>query len=235
MDFPLIDYFTDDLKIPGLNKTWGEIKASLRNRLLELPIATKRFVEKCAKNGWFVSEEFDQFGLAQLVDKDDAFIESVLINTYRTNIQSILEKLRTSFPYRALLIQSAFEAHNQGNYNASIPLMLAQAEGICQDKYGVKLFSTKNGVPLTKEKVENQLKSKGYIGGVIEAVVEPLISGSALMLNNSEMFNKRTADPNYNVLNRHEILHGVDKNYGNEINSLRAISLLSYLAILNKL
>ena len=33
-----------------------------------------------------------------------------------------------------------------------------------------------------------------------------------------------------NVLNRHEVLHGESVDYGTEINSLKAISLLYYIA-----
>jgi hypothetical protein len=196
----------------------------------------EKFVITLAEKGWFVSKDFNLLAVVEVAVKDDDTIESALISTYRNpeNMEKILSELKTFFPERAHLIQSAFEAHQQGNYNASIPLLLAQADGIGQDVFGVNYFSKQKGVPRTKDVVGKKLT--GHLaGGIIEAVVKPLVSGSALVLNRHEMKNRRTKDPNYGVLNRHEILHGVDKNYGNEPNSLRAISQLSYLAMLKRI
>jgi len=102
--------------------------------------------------------------------------------------------------------------------------LLAQADGVCVDMFGEKLFSKQNGKPKTANKVR-EIVGDNYI---LEGVVEFLLSGSALMLYPNEMKEKRK-DSNYSVLNRHEIMHGADKNYGSETNSLKAISLITLL------
>jgi len=111
--------------------------------------------------------------------------------------------------------------------------LLAQAEGICVDVLKEQLFSKLKGVPKTKDVIEDRIK-KASLGGIIEAFVEPLLSGSALSLNKKEMRHRRNKHSGYDVLNRHEIMHGLDKHYGNEINSLKAISLLNYLKCVKK-
>lgn len=228
----------NNFKLPGTLITWGQVRNSfaknLRETFKKLPDDIRTASKKLAEKGWFLSLDIPISACRELsISPIDDTTESKLVEFYKARTDQILVDLNTAFPERAHLFQSAFEVHNQKNYNASIPLILAQAEGICVDMLDVKLFSKPNGVPITKCKVEDRIK-KGSFGGIIEAFVEPLLSGSALSLNKKEMRHRRNKHSGYDVLNRHEILHGSDKNYGSEVNSLRAISLLDYLMGLKK-
>ena len=62
------------------------------------------------------------------------------------------------------------------------------------------------------------------VGTITSALLEPLKNPIAV----ASSYNDRSNYPD--VLNRHEILHGIDYEYGNEINSLKVISILNYIS-----
>ena len=229
--------FPDNAKLPGTSVKWGKIRELAAKRIREavnkLPDKVRIASKKLAEKGWFLSVDLPIRVYHDLAISVNNVTESNLIVYYQAKTDQILADLETAFPERSHLFHSAFEAHKQKNYNASIPLFLAQSEGVCVDMLGEKLYSKRNGAPRTKSVIENRIKNAPS-GGIIEAFVEPLLSGSALSLGTTEMEHKRKQHSDYNVLNRHEIMHGSDKNYGSEINSLRAISLLDYLIGLKK-
>jgi hypothetical protein len=98
---------------------------------------------------------------------------------------------------------------------------------------GVKLYSKRNGVPVTKDALDDKIRCLA-VDKIVDVFFEPLRSGSAFSFSENEMKKRRASDRNYMVLNRHEILHGSDVAYGNEVNSLKAISQLEYLACVKK-
>lgn len=223
----------DNFRLPHISIKWGRVRDSLRSRLRKLPCETRMATQKLAEKGWFLSDDIGFSAIKSLANSVDETTEVALVGFYKAQIDQILADLKASFPERSHLFQSALEAHKQKNYDASIPLLLAQADGICIDILGEKMFSRRKRTPQTKNAVKNRIEDHP-IGELMEAFVEPLFSGSALMLTESEMKDKRRSDSGYNVLNRHEIMHGLDKDYGSETNSLKVISLLNYLNCIKK-
>ena len=221
----------NDFKLPHTLITWGQVKASLEEFFKKkIPSNIKDLSKRVAAKGWFLPfDDIDLLAIPDLAKKDDKEIENFLVEYYKNKADEIIESSKTVFPDRYKLFQSALNVHKQENYNASIPLLLAQADGVCVDMFGEKLFSKQKGKP----KTANVVQKKVLDNYILEAVVEPLLSGSALTLNPNEMKEKRK-DSNYSVLNRHEIMHGADKIYGSEINSLKAISLINYLMSLQR-
>lgn len=216
----------------------SEATASVAKRIIELPDKTKRVLKNLAEKGWFLPLDITIPAvdhLAKLIESnDDEEIDRSLIEFYTEQLDELLNNLVATLPERAHLFRAAFKAHNHREYDLSIPVLLAQADGVCYDMLGEKLFSRgrkkgqKNSPPRTKKALERKIGSIGLVS-IYDAFLEPLRSGSALMLNKDQMKEKRRTIPGYNVLNRHEIMHGIDKNYGSEVNSLKAIAQLDYL------
>lgn len=210
----------------------------------ELPDKTKSLLKKLAEKGWFLPLDISippVDHLTKLIEsKDDEEVDRLLVEFYTDRLGKVLSNLAAAFPERAHLFRSAFKAHNRKEYDLSIPVLLAQADGLCYGMLGVKLFSRehkkkteKNSRPRTEKALERKIGSIPLVS-IYDAFLEPLRSGSALMLNKDQMKEKRRSIPGYNVLNRHEIMHGIDKTYGSEVNSLKATAQLDYLRYIQK-
>ncbi len=223
--------FPRSFKLPHCSLTWGDV-LDLREKYWTktLPDKVNKTIVKLTSLGWFISEDIPLKVLEELAAFPDNEIETATATFFQNQLATIQNDLGTAFPKRKLLFDSAFQAHQHNNYNASIPLLLAQADGICQEWLGAKMFSKPRGVPCTKIHIEDK---DILTGSLLEALVQPLKTGSPLMLGKNEMKDRRTDNSGYSILNRHEIMHGIDLDYGNERNSLKGISLLTYLAFLN--
>lgn len=232
----------------------SEVMAPIVKRIAEFPDKTKRVLKNLAEKGWFLPLDttippVDH--LVKLIESNDGDeINRFLAEFYTIRLDEVLNSLVAAFPERSHLFRTAFKAHNRKEYDLSIPVLLAQADGVCYDMLGVDLFGRKNKIPKTKEAFESKIGSTKLgpdcanipvydMDGVplvsslfvrtYYAFFEPLRSGSALMFNQNQMKEKRDSIPGYNVFNRHEIIHGIDTHYGSKVNSLKAIAQLDYL------
>lgn len=120
-------------------------------------------------------------------------------------------------PLRHQILDAAFAAHESAKYELSIPVFLAQVEGMCLEVLGTKLFSTKSGVPVTRESTEALSRME-----LSEVLLLPLRELHGLTASKASRGNWPDAP------NRHEILHGISTDYATPINSYKAISLLEY-------
>jgi len=145
--------------------------------------------------------------------------DKLMCRFYRKHLRSIKTHISKTSPFRSFIIKKAFVAHKKREYELSVPVFLAQADGICQELSGYQLYKkSRKGTPLIAEFVE-QLKSDSYA----TALLEPLRIPTPI----SESTKTRK---DLSTLNRHGILHGIDVNYANETNSYKAISLLAYVS-----
>jgi hypothetical protein len=104
--------------------------------------------------------------------------------------------------------------HQDREYDISVPLFLIHADGICKELFGRPFFKVSKGGLVARPIVD-----KWKIDWIWTAVAEPFRSQLSIA--------KGCNDPT--AWNRHVILHGYNLDYGTEINSLKAISLLSFL------
>lgn len=174
-------------------------------------------------HGWFLDLEMSIPGIFELEqaleDGNVEDAEQALIEHYRKRLIDIEENIKTYYPRRARVLSSAFKAHRRGEYELSIPVLLAQTDGICQELINIQLFSKKDKKPATADYVES-IAADVYRKVLLFPLIHSLpISASA---------NERGT--NFTDLNRHQVLHGESVDYGTEINSLKAISLLNYIA-----
>lgn len=189
----------------------------------KLPERTQNALIILGAHGWYLDLEMPLPGLWELEkalvngDADDA--EQALVEYFRERTPEIERSLIKNFPHRAKILRSAFLAHSRGEYDLSVPVFLAQTDGICQELIGTELFRKRKGVPFTAAYIET-LTMDSYRMALLHPLSVTLpISAS-----------KHERDDKFVGLNRHQVLHGESTEYGTELNSLKAISLLNYLA-----
>ena len=178
-------------------------------------------LEKFAHMGWYPDPHMPWNAPLKLVEtlnegcKED--VVEAIGKYFRRRIDAIETEVGVSYPNRKLILHDAFQAHRDGLYNLSIPVLLIQADGMWWDKFTTSLFIEGD----RKNTVKDQLSKFQYhfyarLSELFKAPIPLWISRSG-------------RDPSFNELNRHKILHGETVDYGTEQNSLKTISLISWL------
>lgn len=170
-----------------------------------------------AEHGWYVQPQMvprAQREICEMLAKGrTAKVELALVKHFDEELNQIESRLLRSSPKRERFLRSAFAAHRTGNFAASIPLMLAQADGLCRDYTGGQLFSGRQTMKARIKEVKANLLM--YFAALIE--VTPIIANEK----------QRATKPV--VFNRHAIMHGEELSYDTAANGARAVSLLVYI------
>lgn len=195
----------------------------LRADFYELPPRTQEAILLLGVHGWYFDLEMPLTGLWKLKralsEGNVEEAEGALVQYFENRIDEIEKSIVGRFPKRKKLIRAAFNAHRRQEYVLSVPVLLAQADGICKDVANEYLFIKKNKKPRTAIYVE-QVTMNTFRAALLSPLANPLpISASE---------HERKED--FNELNRHMVLHGESLDYGNKVNSLKAISLVNYVA-----
>jgi hypothetical protein len=184
-----------------------------------LPGEVRPAIRALAARGWFISGEMgasELLAFAKVADDGDR-LDSMMAGWIRVELPRILQHASERFPNREAILRSAFNAHGCSDFLLAVPAILIQVEGMCVEKLGSKLYAAPNGIPKTRAATE------AFIDGAFsEVMFLPLRELHGLTAGERA----RAAWPY--APNRHEILHGIDLSYGNELTSLKAISLLEY-------
>jgi hypothetical protein len=206
-----------------------QVTASLRKRLAEVSEKQRKVQYHCIRTGWYLS--YLDAAIAGIIDLADMIdneqfekVELEIQGFARTRVDKTLQQIQSNWPTRLEIIRDAFQAHRQGLYTLSIPVLLAQADGISEEIFGVQLYKKEQGKPKTREVVEQ------FENQYCDWLIEPLRIVTSIAVNTKDRDKKREKDPLYGPLNRHGVLHGIDIDYATEANSLRAIMLINYLS-----
>ena len=209
------------------NEESSERFAELFRRLTEeIPERDRKALQRLGEEGWFFDPEMPPSLLQKierLFDEHPDEIAERLSDFFRTRLDVIEEALIDLYPHRGHLFQQAFQAHREGKYGLSIPVFLTQADGVFWDQTSEKqnLFMSSR----QRERAYNEYVSQ-ISNSHIVIYLHPLSILLPLWMNRNERAER--GDPCVG-LNRHQVLHGESVDYGTEQNSLKAISLLSYL------
>ncbi|MBI5138939.1 MAG: hypothetical protein HZA95_04045 [Candidatus Vogelbacteria bacterium] len=210
-----------------IEESLRQVQEVVRTALEELPAKSREALTILGKHGWYLDTALslpELTSLAELLRREDVkAAERVLADHYRARLSQIEHELAAWCPVRAKILTPAFDAHRRGEYVLSIPVFLAQADGVCKASLDVSLFGRRynDRLPLTAKAIETRQLDRDSIEA---ALLHPLKVPLPISASKQELTGL------LNVLNRHEILHGTSVDYGTEVNSLKAISLLYYVA-----
>lgn len=189
----------------------------------KLPLKTQAALTLFGEHGWYVDFEMSLpriWNLSSALSNGDiAEAEQALVAYYDGRNDEIEKSIIVKFPERKKLVTAAFNAHRRGEYELSIPVLLAQTDGICKEAFGEYLFRKYNKRPRTAIYVAS-LKPDVITGAILSPLTENLPIGQSEDERNDD----------FNGLNRHMVIHGESLNYGTQINGLKAISLINYVA-----
>lgn len=208
-------------------RDWRE----LQRRMDELPQKSKEAMGKALQRGWFFGWHESLQGLVQLIerleDADDHLIDQVMIEYYREKLEFFTDELGIKYPHRAPAIGAAAMAHTtipDAGYLLSVPVFIAQADGLLAEITGVYMPMTNASEHTQKRYADNQ--------EVLDQLY-PLIAlkGSPFLMSPKAREQMVKVQGEFNALNRHQVLHGERSDYGTEANSLKAFSLLAFVGL----
>jgi hypothetical protein len=176
-------------------------------------------LEALSKYGWYVSESNslqEIFMIAKEAKNENrTIIDDLMLKFYKKESKRIIFQLCKQYPNRKDIIQEAYNAHRKRMYFASTILFLSQADGVCSGE----LFRTKDNKKRLKDLIkENETPEP------LSILLNVLTKISAI-----DVYYKQESESQID-LNRHGVMHGYSVNYGTEINSYKALSLLSFVA-----
>jgi hypothetical protein len=206
--------------------SWAPYLDSLSEHLETIPPRLQRMLIALGNAGWFLDPKLSLPELwsleAALESGDFVAVDAALDGHFDHRREPILEMLLERHPSRTRILKSAFEAHARGEYELSIPVLLAQADGICQDFTKRQLFKTSDKIP---ELARHDFDWPRSSATLHLATLQPLLTGR-LPISASA----KDRDSIRPMLNRHQVLHGESTDYGTRTNGLRAISFINYVS-----
>ncbi|MBY6873397.1 hypothetical protein HYH37_09405 [Clostridium botulinum] len=219
---------------------------------IKFPEKVKEINTELLKFGWYTFGEFSIDDINQLYNIIEEYKTDNDVNKYKENVnkvmnsfidnesEELIKKILNTFPERYKIIEDAYNAHKRGLYTLSIPVILTQADGICEEILGVSLYSKPRGKdePKTKNSLENLLKENNIEVGkdscIYSILYYPLEILSCLVVKIKDIDRKYDSNEIYSKFNRHAIIHGIDTRYNNRTNSNKCIAILYYLCDLKK-
>ena len=185
-----------------------------------------------AQRGWFVGGSLNaqQYLVLKkgIEQHQETAIENFMIKHVRSKTKEVAADAYAIWPHRRTVLVDAFDAHSKGLYTLSVPVLLAQADGMTHEIFGAFLFTNRRGKKIrdkAKSIIETELEerplAKSFLGLLLEE--------SGLRLETQKRDEQEKAGISVSPLNRHGVLHGIDCNYPREWNSLRAVALIGFL------
>jgi len=191
--------------------------------LHDLPRQTKEALIILGEHGWFIDMQMTPAGTWYMRDAllsgkiDEA--ENLFIKYLEGRLPDIEKSILTRYPHRSRILQAAFDAHRRQQFALSIPVFLAQTDGISHELFNQHLFLSNRGKPRTAIYVESLTDQ------YLAAMLSPL--AKRLPINASKRRNRKKKSAE---LNRHAVLHGESWDYDSRANGFKAISLINYVA-----
>ena len=186
--------------------------------------------------GWFVTMDFpigwfvhlEEWRVAGQHDE----VEAAMSRFARGQADETERLLGERFPARTAILADAFAAHRERRYTLSIPVLLAQADGIGCEILGRprQFFKSKRPKALKGKLAEFELFGEPYTPwGVFAEMLGQLDGNLSIEVDTDRRDERRRIEEWFCPLNRHGVLHGIDTDYPSEANSLRCVLLLRYL------
>ena len=216
------------VSIPNFELPFKDYASSferISQRLIEYQESTPKHLLLIAEYGWYIDFDSDlnfPHQIAQeLEDGNMQAADLILEKYYSSKLERIDKELSERHEDRKEIINEIFEGHKSGKYYLTIPAILSQVDGVCFDFTRKKFFIKERGNNYLPE-VTSELESLSK--GIIDLFLSPIRNQTPIVVREMDL-------PKYQcTLNRHKVLHGVSKDYGTKVNSLKCISLLKYIS-----
>jgi hypothetical protein len=197
--------------------------AELQRSFKEMPPKIQEALLLLAQHGWHLDFNMPLPSLLEIKKAISSGeieeVEEALVEYFESQLDEVEKSFDAKFPHRSHIISSAIKAHRNGEHFLSIPVLLAQTDGICKEVVGQYLFMKKDRKPRTAIYVE-QVAADTYQA----ALLSPLAASTPISASVHER------EEGFNLLNRHMVLHGESLDYGSKVNSLKALSLINYVS-----
>lgn len=153
-------------------------------------------------------------------DKSDV-ANKKMTEYYTENLNRIFKELSSRHINRKEIFEQILSGFNKGEYYTIIPCILSQVDGICFD-FTKKKFFIKEKDNKYLPQISSELEKS--VGNFVAIYLSPLRNQTPIMAQEKQISEFPCK------LNRHEILHGINTDYGTKENSLKVISLLKYIS-----
>jgi hypothetical protein len=194
----------------------------LGHYLDNFPIYHKENWVKLARQGWCLNW-LTPVTVESALDSGKTYLDKFMAAHLTQDWDKLTGKIISLYPHRKHVFDAAFDLHkNQQNYIASIPLFFSQIDGICAENLGVYLFSEHER---RQQKIQDLTDASGDL--LTNVFLEVLNSRTQF----GESISSKSKAKKELAPNRNGVLHGSRKHldYGTEINSLKAFSLLAFV------
>jgi hypothetical protein len=181
-----------------------------------------------AKYGWYLDFESDinlPIELGNLITENKIEeVDSYLVKYYTKYLDQFFSNLFKNHPMREIIFTQIYEAHKSENYYISVPCVLSQIDGICFDYTSKKYFIKNKKDKQYKYLPEVAEEFSNVSSSIVKAFIAPILTQNPMISHESSL-------NDYPVhLNRNTIMHGIDIEYGTQLNSLKCLSLLFYIS-----
>jgi len=215
-----------EAQIRAIEEQADAFRQAISESFQELPKQLRKVMEYMFERGWYVGPDMTLPGtkyLARLVDQGNhEKIEEEIQEWAEGRLDELLASVKKEVPARLSIIGDALGAHRNGKYTLSVPVLLAQADGIAHE--GLNTFLFMGNPPKNFKKFIATLEPLDP-DSTLGILVSPLRSYSAL----GKKAGLRVPGSMTGHSSRHEVLHGTDTAYATKGNSLRAVLLVNYL------
>jgi len=182
---------------------------------------SRKALHTMAEHGWYLDPTWlggSETYVASLFEKlPEAKVDEFLCRQIEKSRPQSLEGLVKQFPDRERFFRQAFAAHERKEYALTIPLLLMQADGICEELLAVQLHA--------RERTGGKMALATKLEEVANLYIEPLLEPHPVAHNVKE----RAAIGSTLILNRHTVLHGESTDFDSYENSCRAISYVRFV------
>jgi hypothetical protein len=205
-------------------EAYGPIVVELVKQSKKWQEDQKLSVTNMAEQGWFPN----WYTFFFTPEKEYEDLDSLMIAQIDDCWEELKVKIIEFVPNRQHILETAFLLHEQGNYIASIPLLLAQSDGICSEEFTYFFSQDRHtGNRAMDEIIQQAEKNEIAVNFFSEILLEPFKADLQITKGASKASNAaKDRGPN-----RHGIIHGSRKHldYGSKLNGYKAFSFLSFI------
>ena len=162
----------------AISERLAPVLADLAVGFQKLPSRIQAAILTLGESGWYLDGEMGMSALWEIEGLlhagEVAKVDRVLMQHFEGRLSKIEEYLCNALPKRKKILHAALAAHHRGEYELSIPTLLAQSDGACFDLTGYVLFARmKDGKRRVANRV-NALKAP-FSSAILSPLINPFV------------------------------------------------------------